>query len=110
MIIWIFYLNVFLNIFSKLIKKKLTIYSLFYIACMTNFINLSQLNSATQNEENISELRLEVWEEVKIYKIQPQKPKKDYPDTTPMFINALEEEKKEAINYPYFFQAKSNFD
>ena len=81
-----------------------------YIAWITTFIDLSQINSATRNEENVSELNLEVLNEVKIYKIQPQKPKKDYPDTTPMFINALEEEKKEATNYPYLSQARSNFD
>ena len=80
------------------------------IAWITTFIDLSQINSIKRNEENTSKLKSEAWDEVKIYKIQPQKPKKDYPDTTPMFINALEEEKKEAINYPYLSQAKSNFD
>ena len=80
------------------------------IAWITNFIDLSQINSINRNEENASELKSEIWKEVKIYKIQPQKPKKDYPDTTPMFINALEEEKKEATNYPYLSQARINFD
>ena len=65
---------------------------------------MKQIYLDIQNEELVRKRRSEILEEVKIYKVQPQKPKKKLPDTTPMFIRALEEVKEETISFPYLSQ------